>query len=118
MLVLLAGLAPISPLQDAATGATVDVLVKTKPVMWVLFAPLFGVWDTLSLLTLSQHYAVLVTFVAVGHKFSPVTLCGYRRVLVTFVAVGHKFFASHPVWLSACAGHISWLSGTDACTNL
>lgn len=63
-LVLLAGLAPISPLQDAATGATVDVLVKTKPVMWVLFAPLFGVWDTLSLLTLSQHYAVLVTFVA------------------------------------------------------
>lgn len=63
-LVLLVGLVPMSPLQDAATGATVDVLVTTQPVMWVVFAPLFGVWDTLSLLTLSQHYAVLVTFVA------------------------------------------------------
>lgn len=62
--VLLAGLAPVVPLQDAATGGGVSVAVKTEPVSWLVFAPLFGVWDTLSLLTLSQHYAVLVTLVA------------------------------------------------------
>lgn len=63
-LVLLGALAPLSPLQDAATGASVDVAVKTEPLAWIVFAPLFSVWDTLSLLTLSQHYAVLVTLVA------------------------------------------------------
>ena len=63
-LVLLGALAPLSPLQDAATGASVGVAVKTEPLAWIAFAPLFAVWDTLSLLTLSQHYAVLVTLVA------------------------------------------------------
>ena len=62
--VLLGALAPLSPLQDAATGVSVDVAEKTEPFAWIVFAPLFSVWDTLSLLTLSQHYAVLVTLVA------------------------------------------------------
>lgn len=62
--VLLCGFASLSPLQDAATGSSITFAVKTEPLVWVLLAPLFAVWDTLSLLTLSQHYAVLVTLVA------------------------------------------------------
>ena len=62
--VLLCGFASLSPLQDAATGSSIALAVKTEPLVWVLLAPLFAVWDTLSLLTLSQHYAVLVTLVA------------------------------------------------------
>lgn len=64
VVVLLTALVPLDALQDAATAADVDFAARTQPWGWLLFAPLFGVWDSLSLLTLSQHYAVLVTLVA------------------------------------------------------
>lgn len=52
------------PLRDAATGAAVPIATLERPLSFVLGAPLFGVWDTLGLLTLSQHYALFVTLVA------------------------------------------------------
>jgi hypothetical protein len=45
------------------TGAPFAILVQ--PWAYLLVAPLFGVWDALSLLTLSQHYAVLATLAAI-----------------------------------------------------
>ncbi len=62
--VLLASAAlSVSPLQDAVTGSAVSFAHQTRPIAYLLGAPLFGVWDTLSLLTLTQHYAVLLTLV-------------------------------------------------------
>ena len=55
----------VSPLWDAVTGSPVEVAEQVQPWTYLLAAPLFGVWDTLSLLTLTQHYAVLVTLVAI-----------------------------------------------------
>ena len=75
--VTLGALFPSFPLQDAATGEAVAVAVKTEPSAWLLFAPLFSIWDTLSLLTLSQHYAVLATLAAI--YVSQRTRAGRRR---------------------------------------
>lgn len=52
-----------APLGDA-TGGAVPIATLTRPLPFVLGAPLFGLWDTLGLLTLSQHYALWVTLVA------------------------------------------------------
>ncbi|MDH3225093.1 MAG: hypothetical protein OEO23_15335, partial [Gemmatimonadota bacterium] len=54
---------PKSPLVDGATGGDVPFAVLDQPVAYLLFAPLFGLWDTLALLTLKQHYALLATLV-------------------------------------------------------
>lgn len=64
LLVVASAVAAVSPLQDPVTGASTDLAVRTLPLAYLMGAPLFGVWDSLSLLTLSQHYAVLVTLVA------------------------------------------------------
>lgn len=52
------------PVRDAVTGLSVPGAVLERPLGFVIGAPLFGVWDTLGLLTLSQHYALFVTLVA------------------------------------------------------
>lgn len=54
----------VSPLQDAVTGDPVGIAEQTRPLAYLLGAPLFGIWDSLSLLSLSQHYAVLATLIA------------------------------------------------------
>lgn len=54
----------VSPLQDVVTGGPSEIAHRTQPMAYLLGAPLFGVWDSFSLLTLSQHYAVLVTLLA------------------------------------------------------
>lgn len=54
----------VDPLWDAATGEEVGYAALVHPPPYLMGAPLFGIWDTLSLLTLSQHYAVLATLVA------------------------------------------------------
>lgn len=54
----------VDPIQDAVTGQPVDFAEQTRPLGYLLGAPLFGIWDSLSLLALSQHYAVLATLVA------------------------------------------------------
>lgn len=54
----------VSPVWDAVDGSEVPFAALVQPVTYLVAAPLFGVWDTLSLLTLTQHYAVLATIVA------------------------------------------------------
>lgn len=54
----------VPPIQDAVSGEPVGFAEQTRPLAYLLGAPLFGVWDSLSLLSLSQHYAVLATLVA------------------------------------------------------
>lgn len=61
--VLISALAAIPPLRDAATASPVPFAHLDQPLLYLLGAPLFGIWDTLSLLTVSQHYAVLATLV-------------------------------------------------------
>ena len=50
-------------LQDAATHTPVPFAHLDQPLGYLLGAPLFGIWDTMSLLTVSQHYAVLATLI-------------------------------------------------------
>ncbi|MBT8489217.1 MAG: hypothetical protein HKN72_03280 [Gemmatimonadetes bacterium] len=54
----------LAPIQDAVSGGPVGFAEQTRPIAYLLGAPLFGIWDSLSLLSLSQHYAVLATLVA------------------------------------------------------
>lgn len=63
VLLAVGALFPVDPVQDAVTRAPVGFGELVRPVPYLLGAPLFGVWDSLSLLALSQHYAVLVTLV-------------------------------------------------------
>jgi len=48
-------------LVDAVSGGAFPGAWITEPVTYLLGAPLFGVWDALTLLPTSQHYAVVVT---------------------------------------------------------
>ncbi len=62
---LVIGSAPVAvpPLQDAATGGIFAEATLGQPPFYLVGAPLFGVWDTLTVLTTSQHLAVLGTLV-------------------------------------------------------
>lgn len=62
-LVVAGALFAAPPLQDAATGEAVPFAHVGQPLGYLLGAPLFGIWDAMSLLTVSQHYAVLITLI-------------------------------------------------------
>lgn len=64
-LVLGSALAAVSPLRDAATLGPADFAELRHSLAYLAGAPLFGIWDVLSLLTVSQHYAVLASVVFV-----------------------------------------------------
>ncbi len=64
LLVGLGALARKPALVDAATLEPVAWAQLAQPLGYLAGAPLFGVLDGLSLLTVSQHYAVLATLVA------------------------------------------------------
>ena len=64
-LVVLSAPFALVPLRDAATLDPFPAASLHQPLGYLLGAPLFGVWDTLSLLAVSQHYAVLATLVLV-----------------------------------------------------
>ncbi|MYB08089.1 MAG: hypothetical protein F4Y24_17255, partial [Gemmatimonadetes bacterium] len=53
----------IPALRDTATLQPFPPATLHHPPGYLLGAPLFGLWDTLSLLTLSQHQAVLATLI-------------------------------------------------------
>ncbi|MCY4573817.1 MAG: hypothetical protein OXF01_13565 [Gemmatimonadetes bacterium] len=55
----------VPALRDAATHQAATGATLHQPLGYLLGAPLFGVWDTLTLLAVSQHYAVLGTLVLV-----------------------------------------------------
>lgn len=63
--VFLAAVWPAPVLRDAATHAPVHFAQLETPPAYLIGAPLFGLWDTLTLLTLSQHVAVLASLVLI-----------------------------------------------------
>ena len=60
-LVAVSALVAVPSLRDAATHDPVAGATLHQPLAYLVGAPLFGIWDTLTLLTVSQHYAVLGT---------------------------------------------------------
>lgn len=64
-LVIISAPFAVPALRDAATHQAFTGAELHQPLGYILGAPLFGVWDTLTLLTVSQHYAVLGTLVLV-----------------------------------------------------
>ena len=62
-LVILTALVAAPALRDAATHGPFPPATLHHPPGYLLGAPLFGLWDTLSLLAASQHYAVLATLI-------------------------------------------------------
>lgn len=62
-LVAISALTSVPALRDAATLQPFPPAALHHPPGYILGAPLFGFWDTLSLLTVSQHYAVLATLI-------------------------------------------------------
>lgn len=53
----------VPALRDAATLQPFPLATLHHPPGYLIGAPLFGLWDTLTLLTVSQHYAVLATLI-------------------------------------------------------
>ena len=80
-LLALGALFAVPPLQDAATGDSVPFAHLHQPPGYLFGAPVFGIWDSLSLLTVSQHYAVLATLVAVYAGWRVHALRTGRRAL-------------------------------------
>ncbi len=62
-LIIISALFAVPALRDAATHQPFPPATLHHPPGYLLGAPLFGIWDTLSLLTVTQHYAVLATLV-------------------------------------------------------
>ena len=62
-LVLLGAIFATPALHDAATATPAPSAHLHHPFLYLLGAPLFGIWDAMSLLTVSQHYAVLATVI-------------------------------------------------------
>ena len=62
-LVVLSALVAVPALRDAATHQPFPPATLHHQPGYLIGAPLFGLWDTLSLLTVSQHYAVLATLI-------------------------------------------------------
>ena len=63
VLVAVSALATIPALQDAATHQPFPPATLHHPPGYLLGAPLFGLFDSVSLLTLRQHYALVVTLI-------------------------------------------------------
>ena len=62
-LVAVSALATIPALQDAATHQPFPPATLHHPPGYLLGAPLFGLFDSVSLLTLRQHYALVLTLI-------------------------------------------------------
>jgi hypothetical protein len=84
---------PVAPLRDAATGAATDARLHLSPA-FVVLAPLNNTLDALSLLSVREHAAVLVTLVAAY---------GAWRFSVSWSGRGADRGAVHEVQLLAIA---------------
>jgi hypothetical protein len=60
-LIAVSALFPAPSIWDAETATAVGFAELTRPWTYLIGAPLFGAWDSLSLLTVTQHYALLAT---------------------------------------------------------
>jgi predicted metal-dependent phosphoesterase TrpH len=65
VLVLLSALFPVAPVHDAATFESITEVTLQRPLSYVLMAPVSDVLDTLTLLSLRQHIALLATVIVV-----------------------------------------------------
>ncbi len=63
-LVLVSALFAAPALVDAVDGTPPPFAGLARPLSYLVAAPLFGIWDSLSLLSLTQHYATLLTLVS------------------------------------------------------
>ena len=63
-LVLFAALFPAQPVHDAVTFAPMPEVALRRPMSYVLLAPVSNVLDTITLLSLRQHIAFLLTIIA------------------------------------------------------
>lgn len=61
LLVALSALMAVPPIRDAATGSVVEEARLVIPASYLVLSPLFDVLDTLTLLSVRQHVAVLVS---------------------------------------------------------
>ena len=93
-IVALGALFAVPPLQDAATHAPVPFARIDQPLGYLLGAPLFGIWDAMSLLTVSQHYAVLITVILLYVARRVHTVRTGRRKLAADPATAED--AAHP----------------------
>ncbi len=100
-LVILGALFATPPLQDAATATPAPSAHLHHPLLYLLGAPLFGIWDAMSLLTVSQHYAVLVTVILLYVARSVYTLRTGRRELAADPATAED--AAHPGFIVTLA---------------
>ena len=80
LLVVVSALASAPALRDAATLQPFPPATLHHPPGYLLGAPLFGLWDTLSLLTVSQHYAVLATLILLYMAYRVLAACAPRRL--------------------------------------
>ena len=95
VLIALSALFPREPLQDAVTfGPVVEVSLR-RPTSYLLLAPVSNILDTLTLLSLRQHIALLVTVIVsyalwwwfVGRTFLTTVTPG-RRALREVARIG------------------------------
>lgn len=95
LLVAFSALFATSPLRDAATGAPVPEATLQLPAGYVLLAPFSNLLDALTLLSLRQHIALLVTLIVLfalwwwrrGH-IVPATVSTGRRAVRHAARIG------------------------------
>ncbi len=78
-LVALAGAFALPSLRDAATHQTLPAATLHHPFGYLLGAPLYGLWDTLTLLAVSQHYAAIATLIVLYPALRLVAATRSRR---------------------------------------
>ena len=100
-LIILGAIFATPALQDAATATPVPPPHLRQPFGYLLGAPLFGIWDTMSLLTVSQHYAVLATVILLYLARRVYTVRTGRRELAADPATAED--AAHPGFIVTLA---------------
>ena len=101
VLILVGALFATPALQDAATATPAPSAHLHHPFLYLFGAPLFGIWDAMSLLTVSQHYAVLVTVILLYVARSVYTLRTGRRELAADPSTAEE--AAHPGFIVTLA---------------
>ena len=100
LLVLVSAPFAVAPIRDAVTGATLPEATLRRPLGYVLMAPVSDVLDLLTLLSVRQHVALLLTLL-VGYaawfawrgRVTPVTVAPGRRAVRIAVRIALALLA-------------------------
>ena len=94
-LVVLAAAFPVAPLHDAATFGSVGEVTLRRPMSYLLLAPVSNVLDTLTLMSVRQHIAFVLTIIVayaiwwwLAGRRGLVTVMPARRVLREIARIG------------------------------